>query len=83
MSDTWTVNYLPADGGRLTGKIEVAPEEVRFDAMYDSSNSEVIKGILGAAGSLAASGHSKRVSSSSNQRPSTFSTRIRPGTELV
>ena len=56
MSDTWTVNYLPADGGRLTGKIEVAPEEVRFDAMYDSSNSEVVKGILGAAGSLAASG---------------------------
>lgn len=56
MGDTWTVNYLPADGGRLTGKIEIKPDEVRFDALYDSSNKEIIKGILGAAGSLAASG---------------------------
>ena len=56
MSDTWTVNYLPADGGRLTGKIEVTSEDVRFEALYDSSNAEIVKGILGAAGSFAASG---------------------------
>ena len=56
MSDTWTVNYLPTEGGRITGKITVAPNDVRFEAMYDSSNAEIVKGILGAAGSLAASG---------------------------
>lgn len=56
MGDTWTVNYLPADGGRLTGKIEVTSDNVRFDALYDSSNAEIVKGILGAAGSFAASG---------------------------
>ena len=56
MSDSWTVNYLPTDGGRFTGKIEVKPDDVRFDALYDSSNAEIVKGILGAAGSFAASG---------------------------
>ncbi|MCP3998881.1 MAG: hypothetical protein GY722_28020, partial [bacterium] len=56
MGDTWTINYLPADGGRITGKLQVTDSEVRFDALYDSSNAEVLKGILGAATSLAASG---------------------------
>lgn len=56
MADSWTVNYLPVDGGRLTGKITVASSEVRFEAMYDSSTKEIVKGILGAAGSFAASG---------------------------
>jgi len=56
MGDTWTINYLPSEGGRLTGKLQVGDNEVRFEALYDSSNSEVVKGILGAAGSLAASG---------------------------
>ena len=56
MSDSWTVNYLPSDGGRLTGKIGVASDEVRFEAMYDSSTAEIVKSILGAVGGLAASG---------------------------
>lgn len=56
MSDTWTVNYLPVDGGRITGQITVASAEVRFDAMYDSSNKEIVKGIFGAAAGLAATG---------------------------
>ena len=56
MSDTWTVNYLPAGGGRLTGKITVDREAVTFDALYDSSNQEIIKGIFGAAAGLAATG---------------------------
>ena len=46
MGDTWTINYLPEDGGRLTGKLSVGDDEVRFIALYDSSNKEVIKGIL-------------------------------------
>ena len=56
MGDTWTINYLPAEGGRLTGKLQITDTEVRFDALYDSSNAEIVKGIVGAAGSFAASG---------------------------
>jgi len=56
MSETWTVNYLPTEGGRITGKIAVTDEDVRFEGLYDSSNKEIIKGIFGAAASMAASG---------------------------
>ncbi len=56
MGDTWTINYLPADGGRLTGKLTIGDDDVRFSALYDSSNKEVIKGILGAAGTFAGTG---------------------------
>jgi len=56
MGDTWTINYLPEEGGRLTGKLTVGDDEVRFDALYDSSNAEVIKGILGSVGAFAATG---------------------------
>ncbi len=56
MSDTWTINYLPAEGGRITGKLSVTDRQVRFEAVYDSSNKEILKGLLGAATSLAASG---------------------------
>ena len=59
MSDTWTVNYLPIEGGRITGKISVGDDGVRFDALYDSSNKEIIKGIFGAAPGLAAHGFSE------------------------
>lgn len=56
MSDTWTVNYLPAGGGRITGKITVGTDDVRFEGLYDSSNREILKGIFGAAASMTASG---------------------------
>ncbi len=56
MSDTWTVNYLPTDGGRITGKLTVGQSEVEFEGLYDSSNKEVLKGIFGAAAGFAASG---------------------------
>lgn len=56
MADEWTINYLPAGGGRLTGKLKVENEEVRFTTLYDSSNKEILKGIAGSVGSFAASG---------------------------
>jgi len=56
MGNEWTINYLPADGGRLTGKLNVGDVEVRFTTLYDSSNKEIIKGITGALGVFAASG---------------------------
>ena len=49
-------SVLVGDGGRITGKLSVEADEVRFDGLYDSSNKEIVKGILGAATSLAASG---------------------------
>ena len=59
MADTlgsWIINYLPDDGGRLTGKLILTVDEVRFRAMYDSSFKTVAKNIGLAAGTLAASG---------------------------
>lgn len=56
MGDTWSINYLPEDGGRLTGKLTIGDDEVRFVTLYDSSNREVIKGILGSAGAFAVTG---------------------------
>ena len=56
MANEWTLNYLPSDGGRLTGRLSVESENVRFSALYDSSNSEIIKGISGALGVFTASG---------------------------
>ena len=56
MADEWTINYLPTDGGRLTGKLKVGNEEVRFVTLYDSSNKKILKGITGSIGAFAASG---------------------------
>jgi len=56
VGDTWTINYLPEEGGRLTGKLTVGDEDVRFSALYDSSNSEVIKGVFGSIGAFVGTG---------------------------
>jgi hypothetical protein len=56
MANEWTLNYLPSEGGRLTGRLRVGSEDVRFTALYNSSNREIIKGVAGALGSFAASG---------------------------
>jgi len=56
MSQTWTINYEPEDGGRVTGKLTVDEESVRFVALYDSSNATILKSIAGAVGSYAATG---------------------------
>lgn len=55
---SWTVNYLPEDGGRLTGELSVGDREVTFRAAYDSSFKSIAKGIGLAVGSAAASGGS-------------------------
>lgn len=56
MSDTWAINYIPEEGGRLTGKLTVGDEEVRFQALYDSSTANVVKGIGKAIAGFAATG---------------------------
>lgn len=57
-ANEWTINYLPEEGGRLTGTLKLSAESVTFSALYDSSNKQIVKGISSALGSFAAtSGH--------------------------
>lgn len=56
MSDTWTLNYEPAEGGRFTGKLTVDDEKVGFVSLYDSSNAVIVKSIAGLVGSAVATG---------------------------
>ncbi len=49
---SWVINYLPEEKVRLTGKLIVTPEELRFRAMYDSSFKAVAKKVGLAAGTL-------------------------------
>ncbi len=56
MSETWTINFEPEEGGRVTGELTVDDENLSFVALYDSSNATILKSIAGAVGSFAASG---------------------------
>lgn len=55
-ANEWTINYLPEEGGRLTGKLKLTDTDLEFTSLYDSSNKEVIKGISSALGAFALSG---------------------------
>ena len=56
MAQDWTINYLPEDGGRITGKLILGNDNVRFEALYDSSNTTILKSIGLSLGTFAASG---------------------------
>ena len=57
-ADTWTINYLPPEGGRYTGKLGVTTDGLRFETLYESSNKTVVKAIfLDVATFTAAGGH--------------------------
>ncbi|MEZ5174722.1 MAG: hypothetical protein R2823_00740 [Acidimicrobiia bacterium] len=55
-ANTWTINFLPNDGGRFTGKLALTETDLIFKCLYDSSNAEIIKGIGTTLGAFAASG---------------------------
>ncbi len=55
-ANEWTINYLPEEGGRITGKLKLTDTDLEFRGLYDSSNKEIIKGIGGALGTFAVSG---------------------------
>ena len=55
-ANEWTINYLPAEGGRMTGKLRLTEPSLQYTGLYDSSNKEVIKGIGGSLATFAASG---------------------------
>ena len=52
----WTVNYLPEEGGRYTGKLTVKDENVVFVSLYESSNKTIVKAIFLDVSSFAAAG---------------------------
>jgi hypothetical protein len=55
---SWTVNYLPQEGGRYTGSLEVREDGLYFDTLYESSNKTIVKAIfLDTATFAAAGGH--------------------------
>lgn len=56
--DTWTINYIPPEGGRYTGKLSVTADGLQFETLYESSNKTVVKAIfLDVATFTAAGGH--------------------------
>jgi len=55
---TWTVNYLPDEGGRYTGSLAVETDRLYFETLYESSNKTIVKAIfLDTATFAAAGGH--------------------------
>ncbi len=55
-ANEWTINFLPSDGGRVTGKLKLTDDELVFRGLFDSSNAEVVKGIGLSLGAFAVSG---------------------------
>ena len=52
----WTINYLPPEGGRFTGKLKLADDKLQFTSLYESSNKTIVKAIFLDVGSFAAAG---------------------------
>lgn len=53
---SWTINYLPEEGGRYTGTLEVTDSGLHFDTLYESSNKTIIKAIFVDVATFAAAG---------------------------
>jgi hypothetical protein len=57
MSDnTWTLNYIPNEGGRYTGKLAVSADGLNFETLYESSNKTIVKAIFIDVAAFGASG---------------------------
>ena len=55
---SWTINYVPEEGGRYTGILEVGDTKLQFETLYESSNKTIVKAIfLDVATFTAAGGH--------------------------
>jgi len=55
-ANEWTINFLPEEGGRITGKLALTDDDLVYKGLYDSSNAQVVKGIGLALGTFAVSG---------------------------
>lgn len=56
VAGSWTVNYLPEEGGRFTGTLEVSESGLHFDTLYESSNKTIVKAIFVDVATFAAAG---------------------------
>ena len=48
---SWTLNYVPPEGGRYTGKLTVTDRRLLFDARFDTSLSGTLRELVIVAGS--------------------------------
>ena len=55
-ANEWTINFLPEQGGRITGKLKLTDDNLEYKGLYDSSNAQIVKGIGLALGSFAVTG---------------------------
>ena len=55
-ANEWTINFLPEEGGRITGKLALTDDDLVYKGLYDSSNAQVVKGIGLSLGTFAVSG---------------------------
>lgn len=55
-ANEWTINFLPEEGGRITGKLRLTDSDLVYSGLYDSSNAQVVKGIGLSLGTFAVSG---------------------------
>ena len=53
---SWTINYLPGEGERFTGTLEVRRDRLYFDTLYESSNRTIVKAIFLDVTTFAAAG---------------------------
>ena len=53
---SWTINYLPGEGERFTGTLEVREDRIFFDTIYESSNRTIVKAIFLDVTTFAAAG---------------------------
>ncbi|MBW2458485.1 MAG: hypothetical protein JRI68_28555 [Deltaproteobacteria bacterium] len=49
--DSWTINYLPPDGGRFTGELLVTNQRLLFDATFDTSVTGALQELIIVSGS--------------------------------
>jgi hypothetical protein len=47
----WTLNYVPPDGGRYTGKLIVTDRRLLFDAKFDTSLTGTLRELVVVGGS--------------------------------
>ena len=55
-SKEWIINYIPEEGGRFTGTLNVSAEKLRFVSLYESSNKTIVKAFFLDVATFAASG---------------------------
>lgn len=54
--DSWKINYIPSEGGRFTGQLDVTADGLDFKTIFESSNKTIVKAIFLDVGTFVAAG---------------------------